>query len=77
MFDFVQVKYYVMSNNITPQERTGRSHFLEYLPGHAYCFIPSFDANQVDSYVYPFVPDFVKEFSFYMEIEDVRKQEYR
>ena len=61
-----------MSNNIANPERTGGSHFLEYLPGHAYCFIPSFDANKGGSFVYPFVPDFMKEFSFYTEIEDVR-----
>ena len=62
-----------MSNNIATPERTGGSHSLEYLPGHAYCFLPSFYADKGDSFVYPFVPDFVKEFSFYMEIEDVRK----
>ena len=65
-----------MSNNIATPQRTGSSHYLEYLPGHAYCFLPSSDANKGDSFVYHFVPDFVKEFSFYIEIEDVKKHEY-
>ena len=67
-------QFYVMSNNRIPPKRTGGTHWLEYLPGYAYCFVPSFDAFKGDPYVYRHVPDFVMEFSYYMEIEEVCKQ---
>ena len=72
MFVLVKVIFYVMSNNIAPPERTGGSHFLEYLPGHAYCFIPSLAAYKGQPFVYNHVPEFLKDFQYYMEINEVR-----
>ena len=66
-------RFYVMSNNgITPQ-RTGGTHWLEYLPGFAYCFLPSLEAFKGNPYVYKYLPDFVRDFPYYMEIQEVWK----
>ena len=62
-----------MSNNgVTPQ-RTGGTHWLEYMPGFAYCFLPSLNAHKGKPYVYSYVPDFVRDFPYFMEIQKVWK----
>ena len=66
-------RFFVMSNNgVTPQ-RTGGKHWLEYMPGYAYCSLPSFAAYKGQPFVYNHVPEFLKDFPYYMEIDDVRK----
>ena len=52
-----------MDNGISPQP-TGSMHWLTYHPGYAYCFIPSFEADEGD-----YVPDFVKDFSHYFKLK--------
>ena len=59
-------------NGVTPK-RTGGTHWLEYLPGFAYCFLPSLDAYKGEPKVYNYVPDFVMDFPFYTEIKEVWK----
>ena len=63
----------MMSNNGMTPERTGGTHWLEYLPGFAYCFLPSLEAYKGYPEVYTYVPDFVMDFQFYMEIKEVWK----
>ena len=66
-------RFYVMSNNgITPQ-RTEGTHWLEYMPGFAYCFLPSLEAYKGEPLVYNYVPDFLRDFQYYMEIPEVCK----
>ena len=60
-----------MDNGISPQP-TGSMHWLTYHPGYTYCFIPSFEADEGEAYAFDYVPDFVKDFSHYFEIEKVR-----
>ena len=62
-----------MSNNGVRPKKTGGSHWLEYLPGYAYCFLPSFEAFKGDPYVYHYVPEFLNNFLSYIEIEEVWK----
>ena len=64
-----------MSNNASPPHHTGGTHWIEYLPGYSYCFVPSFEANRGNPYVYRDIPDFLKDFSFFMEIKEVWNQE--
>ena len=64
-------RFYVM-NNGKPPKRTGGMHWLTYHPGYSYCFLPSLKADKGKAHVYNFVPDFVKHFSHYIEIEEVK-----
>ena len=64
-----------MSQNGISPERTGGTHWLEYMPGYAYCFLPSFAAYKGQPFVYNHVPEFLKDFQYCIEINDVRKWE--
>ena len=48
---------------------TGGTHWLEFLPDHVYCFLPSVRGDVGLVQVYHHMPDFVKEFLFCMEIK--------
>ena len=63
-----------MSQNGISPKRTGGTHWLEYMPGHAYCFLPSLAAYKGQPFVYNHVPEFLKDFQYYMEIGDVRNR---
>ena len=66
-------RFYVMSNNGIAPQRTGGTHWLEYMPGFAYCFLPSLEAFKGEPSVYTYVPDFVRDFQYYMDIQEVWK----
>ena len=64
-----------MSQNGVSPKPTGGTHWLEYMPGYAYCFLPSFAVHRGSPLVYDHVPDFLMDFHFYMEIDNVRNKE--
>ena len=65
----------MMSQNGVSPKRTGGTHWLEYMPGYAYFFLPSFEAYKGQPFVYNHVPEFLKDCQYCFEIKDVRKWE--
>ena len=63
-----------MSQNGISPKQTGGTHWLEYMPGYAYCFLPSFAADKGSPLVYDHIPEFLMDFQYYMEIDDVRNK---
>ena len=61
----------MLKNNCVPARATGGTHWLEYLPGFMYCFVPSFDSHKGVVQVYDHIPEVIKDFIFSMEIEKV------
>ena len=57
-----------MRNGTEPQ-LTGGTHWLEFLPGHVYCFLPSFDADNGEIRVFDDPPKFLDEFNYSEEIK--------
>ena len=64
IFLFIQgeSKFYVLMNNFAWPKPTEVSHWLEYLPGYMYCFLPSLNADEGTVHVYDYVPDFLLDF---------------
>ena len=62
-----------MMNNGKAPNRTGGMHSLTYHPGYSYCFFPSLEPDKGEAHAYNYVPDFVKHFSHYIEVDEVRK----
>ena len=50
---------------------TGGHHWLEYLPGYVYCFIPSKEAASGKVYAYNYMPQKIKNFKYCWEIQKV------
>ena len=48
---------------------TGGTHWIEFLPDHVYCFLPSSTADAGKVEVHRQMPDWVKDFLFCMEIK--------
>ena len=68
-----QSHFYILKNNAVHAEPTGGTHWLESMPGHVYCFIPSFNVNKGTAVVYNYMPEFLKDFKYCMEIKQVHK----
>ena len=66
-------KFYVLKNNCVLPKATGTAHWLEYLPGHMYCFLPSLEAENGTVKVYSYFPDIVRGFLFSVPIENIQK----
>ena len=66
-------EFYVLKNNCVLPKPTGASHWLEYLPGYMYCFLPSFEAEKGTVKVYSYLPEIVRDFCFAVPIENNRK----
>ena len=64
-------KFYVLMNNGVLSRETGGSHWLTYLPGYMYCFVPSYEAVKGTVTVYDYLPDFLLDFQFCAKIQDV------
>ena len=64
-------------NNFTWPKPTGVSHWLEYLPGYMYCFLPSLNADEGTVQAYNYVPDFLLDFLYYAEIQKVTRDPER
>ena len=63
--------FYVLRDNCVEPKATGGSHWLEFLPDHVYCFLPS-DFSKGIVHVFDHVPDCVTDFLYSMEIDPVR-----
>ena len=61
----------MLKNNCVPARATGGTHWLEYLPGFMYCFVPSYDSHKGEVKVYDYIPEFIKDFLFCLTIEQV------
>ena len=59
-----------MNNAVLPNA-TGGTHWLTYLPGCMYCFLPSFEADKGTVYVYDHIPDFLLDFLYCTEILNI------
>ena len=60
--------FYVLKNNASYAKPTGGSHWIEFLPNHVYCFLPSFEADAGKVQIFDHMPEYVKDFMFCMEI---------
>ena len=60
--------FYVLKDNAVKSKITGGTHWLEFLPNHVYCFLPSYEGNRGTVQVHASMPDFVKEFLFCMQV---------
>ena len=66
-----KTSFYVLKNNGVKPISSGSKHWIEFLPGYDYCFIPSLEACLGEVHVYSYKPEFIKNFDFCMEIHQV------
>ena len=66
-----QSNFYLLKNNAVKPTATGGTHWLEHLPDHVYCFVPSFDMDKGQVVVYDHIPQWLTEFKYSMEIIEV------
>ena len=64
--------FVVLRNNGVKPVPTGGSHWLEFLPNHMYCFLPSYEVDVGKAKVYECIPGQLVDFQFCMEIEKVK-----
>ena len=62
----------MLKNNALQAKAIGDKHWLQFLPDHVYCFLPSFDGNAGTVEVYGYMPEFVKDVLYCMEIKQVK-----
>ena len=67
-----QSYFFVLKNNGAKPTPTGGSHWLEFLPDHLYCFLPSYEVDVGKVKVYDFLPKQLADFLYSMEISEVR-----
>ena len=67
-----QSYFFVLKNNGTKPTPTGGSHWIEFLPNHLYCFLPSYEVDVGKVKVYDFLPKQLADFLYSMEISEVR-----
>ena len=60
-----------MKNNGVAPTSTDCHHWLEFLPGYAYCFVPSLHDCSGVFKVYNSKPEFMNYFEYSMKIEEV------
>ena len=63
-----QSHFFVLKDNAVKSKLTGGTHWVEFLPNHVYCFLPSYEGNRGTVQVHASMPDFVKEFLFCMQV---------
>jgi hypothetical protein len=61
----------VLKDNGARATATGGTHWLRFLPDHMYCFLPSFNLEEGQIQVYDYIPEFLKDFLYCMEIDQV------
>ena len=64
--------FYILKNNAVAAVPTGGTHWIQFLPDHVYCFIPSMEIDKGEVDVYQAMPEFLKDFLFSMEIHQVK-----
>ena len=60
-----------MKNNGKEPTSAGSQHWLEFMPGYAYCFVPSLHDRAGVIKVCSSKPEFISEFEYTMKIEKV------
>ena len=63
--------FFILKNNGAKPVSTGTDHWLNFMPGYVYCFVPSYESCVGEVHVYSYIPEFIKDFQFCMEIEKV------
>ena len=63
--------FFVLKNDQSKVTPTGGHHWLEYLPGFVYCFIPSKEVASGKVYAYNYMPKKIENFLYCWEIEKV------
>ena len=63
----------MLKNNFVLPKATGTFHYLEYESGQMYCFLPSEEAEKGEVRVYSYVPEFIIDFLYSVEIEQLRQ----
>jgi hypothetical protein len=58
-------------NNGEEPHPTGGTHWLQFLPDHVYCFLPSLDADKGEVRVFEHPPKFLDDFLYSEEIKVV------
>ena len=64
-----------MNNGVLPRS-TGGFHWLTYLPGYMYFFVPSYEADKGTAFAYDYLPDILLEFPFCAEIKKVTSSDH-
>jgi len=64
--------YFVMMNNSYPNNETIGYHWIEFLPDHVYCFLPSTMPSTGKVRRYTSMPLFIQKFQYAHEITEVR-----
>jgi hypothetical protein len=59
-----------MNNGAKPQ-LTGGTHWLEFLPGYVYCFLPSLDPDKGEVHVFGYPPSVLDDFLYSEKIKVV------
>ena len=65
---------FVLKNNGVEPVPTGGSHWLEFLPNHMYCFLPSYEAEKGQVKVYGYIPRQLADFLYCMKVEKVGRK---
>ena len=65
--------FYILKNNEVHPKATGGTHWLEFLPDHVYCFLPSLLSDKGEVRVAEHIPEYVKDFLYCMEILQVSR----
>ena len=65
--------FFILKNDQSKIAPTGGYHWLEYLPGFVYCFVPSKEADTGRVYAYNYMPPHIKNFLYCSEIQTVIK----
>ena len=63
--------FYYLKNNAVPAVPTGGYHWIEFLPDHVYCFVPSMGINAGSVIIQETMPEFLKDFLYCKEIKKV------
>ena len=63
--------YFVLKDNGSLGTKTGATHSISFLPNQMYCFLPSSDLTKVDIEVLDYIPEYLKDFQYCLEIEQV------
>ena len=64
---------FVLKNNGVKPIPTGGSHWLQFLPNHMYCFLPSYEVDKGKVKVYAYIPRQLADFLYCMKVEKVEK----
>ena len=62
----------ILKNEPREAVPSGGFHWLEFLPGFTYCFLPSLKSNSGQVNAFNHMPELIKKFKYCQEIQKVR-----